>query len=122
MILCNDWALIPTCGKALIYDYDYDYDYDLAPAPPRVTTGDAGLSASAAASDITSVAAAARVQQLGGLRATSRRQQVQLRQLQSCRVSAAVTRNSTVAKRQSGPETNIELRRSDGLAQSLLSH
>ena len=24
VLFCNDWALIATCGKALINDYDYD--------------------------------------------------------------------------------------------------
>ena len=24
--ICNDWAVIPKHGKALINDYDYDYD------------------------------------------------------------------------------------------------
>ena len=28
VLICHDWALIATCGKALINDYDYDYDYD----------------------------------------------------------------------------------------------
>ena len=26
VLICHDWALIATCGKALINDYDYDYN------------------------------------------------------------------------------------------------